>query len=100
MPDELIELVEVFRIAGLADWSGEIVLVPKQECGLGWQRRLVARRAADQITADGNDRFAAFRPEHSHDVCCARAPVKAGDDGSLDFEGISGQSCRGRPLTA
>ena len=28
VPDELIELVEVFRIAGLADFSGEIVLVP------------------------------------------------------------------------
>src|ERR1700679_504580 len=64
------------------------VLVPKQECRLGWVRHLVARRAADQITADGNDRLAAFRPERSHDVCRARAPVKAGDDGSLDFEGI------------
>ena len=25
VPDELTELVEVFRIAGFADWSGEIV---------------------------------------------------------------------------
>src|SRR5580698_431739 len=88
MPDELIELVEVFGIASLTDWSGEIVLVPKQECRLGWQRRLVTSRAADQIAADGNDRLAAFRPEHSHDVCRARAPVKAGDDSGLEFEGI------------
>src|SRR5580698_1056819 len=88
MPDELIELVEVFRIARLADWSGEIVLVPKQECGFGWQRRLVSSRAADQIATDGNDSLAAFRPEHSHDVCRARTPVKAGHDSRLDFEGI------------
>ena len=27
VPDELIELVNVFRIAGLADWGGEIVLI-------------------------------------------------------------------------
>ena len=60
VPDELIELVEVFRIAGLADFSGEIVLVPKCECGLGRPRCLVARRAANQIAADGNDCLTAF----------------------------------------
>ena len=88
VPDELIELVEVFRIAGLADWGGEIVLVPEQERGLGWPRHLVARRAADQIAADGNDRLAAFRPECCHDVRRARAPVKAGDGSCLDLERI------------
>src|SRR3984957_18012324 len=60
VPYELIELVEVFRIPGLADWGGEIILVPKQKRGLGWYWRLVARRAADQIAADGKDRLAAF----------------------------------------
>ena len=62
VPDELIELVEVFRIAGLADFSGEIVLIPKCKCSLGWQGCLVASRAANQIAADGNDCLAAFRP--------------------------------------
>src|SRR5271168_733827 len=81
VPDELIELVEVFRVAGLADWSSEIVLVPKQERRLGWPRHLVAFRAADQIAADGNDCLAAFRPQYRHDVRCARAPVKACDGG-------------------
>src|SRR5580698_488175 len=88
MPNELIELVEVFRIAGLADWGGEIVLVPKQERRLGWRRHLVALRAADQIAADGNDCLAAFRPEHSQDVSRARAPVKASDDSCLDLESV------------
>ena len=88
MPDQLIEIVEVFRIAGLAEFGGEIVLVPERGGGLGRQRRLVARGAADQIAADGNDRLAAFRPEHRHDVRRARAPVKAGDGGFLNLERI------------
>src|SRR5580698_1572925 len=88
MPNELIELVEVFRIAGLADWGGEIVLVPKQERRLGWRWNLVALRAADQIAAYGNDCLAAFRPEHSQDVSRARAPVKAGNDSCLDLESV------------
>src|SRR6202041_3412485 len=88
VPDELIELVEVFRIARLPDWGGEIILIPKQERRLGWHRRLVARWAADQIAANGNNRLAAFRPQHSHGIRGARTPVKAGDDSFLDFERI------------
>ena len=64
------------------------VLVPKQERRFRGQRHLVARRAADQIAADGNDRLAAFRPECCHDVRRAGAPVKAGYSGCLDLEGI------------
>ena len=45
VPDELIELVNVFRIAGFAHRGGEIVLIPKQERRLGWPRLLVARGA-------------------------------------------------------
>jgi len=79
VPDELIELVEIFRAAGLADFSGEIVLVPECECSLGRPRCLVARRAANLIVADGNDCLSAFRPKHRHGVRCARAPFKASD---------------------
>src|ERR1700727_2814432 len=86
VPDELIELSEIFRIARLADLSCEIILVPKCACTLGRQWCLVARRTADQIAADGNDRLAAFRPSYCHDVRCARAPVKAGDDGFPNSE--------------
>ena len=40
-PDELIELVEVFRITGLSDWRGEIILIPSLVLSLRRQGHLV-----------------------------------------------------------
>src|SRR6185312_5521803 len=64
VPDELIELVDVFRLAGLAHGGGEIILILKEESRLGCQRngrllsvphRLFGKKVRRAISAQVGD---------------------------------------------
>src|SRR5438270_10829519 len=88
LPNELGKVVPVFLVAGPAAFRGKIILVPPFELSLWRQRHLAGLLAADQITAHGDDRLAAFRPERRDDVGRARAPIKTGEDRLLDLESI------------
>ena len=78
----------VFVVAGPAAFGGEIILVPPLQLGLRRQRRLAGFLAADQITAHGDQRLAALRPQRRDDVGRSRSPIKAADGRLLDFERI------------
>ena len=80
--------MRVLRVSELAAIGGEIKLIPPGELGFGRKRLFVGCRVADQITADGDDGFAAFGPEYSHDVGGARSPIEASDDCFLNFESV------------
>src|SRR5271168_1374729 len=88
LPDELCKIMPVFLIAVPAAFRGKVKLIPPLELSLRRQRRLASRLAADQITAHGDDRLAAFWPERRHDVGRPRSPIKARDDRLLDLESI------------
>src|SRR5207247_6589648 len=88
LPDEFGELAPVLLVSRAPALRGEIELIPPLELGLGWQRHLPCRMAADQITADRDEPLAAFGPEHRHDTGRARAPVTAAEDCRVDLERI------------
>ena len=88
LPDQLREIMPVFIVAEYAAFSGEVKLVPPFQLGLWRQGRLVGFRAADQITADRDQSFAAFRPQRRDHVGRACTPVKSGKDRFPDRESI------------
>jgi len=51
LPDELGEVVPVFVVAGTSALGGEVELIPPLELNHWRQRRFIALRTADQITA-------------------------------------------------
>src|SRR6202008_205249 len=80
LPNELREVVPVSVVAGPAALRGKVVLVPPFELRLWRQRHLAGFLTADQITAHGDERRAALRPERRDDVSRPRAPIKTSDD--------------------
>ncbi len=88
LPNELVEIMAVFLVAKLAAFRGKVKLVSPLEFRLRRQRHLAGLLAADQITAHGDERLAAFRPERRHDVARPRAPIKPGKDRLVDLERV------------
>src|SRR5262245_59238066 len=88
LPDELVELMPVFFVACAATVRRKIKLVPPFEFGLWRQWHFVGFTVADQISAHGDERLAAFRPKRRHDVGCPRSPIKTADDCLLDLKRV------------
>src|SRR5262249_28910984 len=88
LPNELGKITPIFFVAGSAAFGGKIKLIPPFELSLRRQRRLVRGRAADQISADGDHSFAAFRPKRANNVGGARSPIKPPDHCFIDLESI------------
>src|SRR6478672_10401742 len=68
LPDQLRKIVPVLVITGPAAFGGKIKLIPPLELSLGRQRNLARFLTTDQITANGNERFATFGPERCNYV--------------------------------
>ena len=62
LPDQPGEVMPVFVVTGLAAISGEVELVPPLKLGCRRQRQFTGSLAADEVTADGDQRFAPLRP--------------------------------------
>ena len=78
LSDEFRKIVPVFVIAVPAAFRRKVKLVPPHELSLRRQRNLTGFLIADQIATDGDERFAAFRPEGSHDIGSPRSQSKTG----------------------
>ncbi len=88
LPDEFVEVVGVLGVAEFAAVGGEIILIPPGELGFWRQGGFVGGGAADEISADGDDCFAALGPEGGDDVGGAGSPVETCDEGFWDIEGV------------
>src|SRR5262245_42585905 len=88
LPNEPGKITPIFFVAGSAAFGGKIKLIPPFELSLRRQWRLVSGRAADQITANGDHSFAAFRPKRANDVGGARSPIETTDHCLIDLESI------------
>src|SRR5207245_11143780 len=88
LPDQLVEVPGVLAVSKAPAFGGEVELVPPLELSRGWQRLLVRLLAADQVATHGYERPAALWPERGDDVGTSRSPIKAGNDRTVDFQGI------------
>src|SRR6266567_5990721 len=88
LPDQPVEIVTVFVVAVTSAIGGEVILVPPLEFGCGWQRVLAGCLAANQISTDRNQAFAAFRPKSSDNVSGPCAPIEASNDCLIDLQGV------------
>src|SRR5262245_37905212 len=88
LPDELVEIMPVFFVAGASAFRRKVKLVPPFELSLWRQGHLIRFNAADQITAHGDKCLATFRPQRRDDVCCPGAPIKPSEDRLLNLESI------------
>ena len=87
-PDQLGKIPPVFVVAGPSALCGEIELIPPLQFSLRRQRRLAGRLIADQIAAHRDEAITALRPKRRDDVRGPRAPIKAAENGLLDFERV------------
>src|SRR5262245_821385 len=88
LPDSPVEIVTVFIVAISSAINGEVILVPPLEFGCWWQRVLAGCLAANQISTDRNQAFAAFRPKRRDDVGAPCAPVEASEDSLIDLQRV------------
>src|SRR5438105_14600994 len=88
LPDELVEVVPVFGVPEPAALRGKVVLVPPPQFSRWRQRLQVCLEVGDQITAHGDERLAAFRPERRDDGGRSRSPIETRNDCLLDPESI------------
>ena len=88
LPDKLGKIVPVLVVPVPATFRGEIKLLPPLELGLRRQRCPVGCLTGDKITAYRNERLAALRPEHRHDVSRPPSPIEAGENCLVDLERI------------
>src|SRR6476469_4423828 len=87
-PDQLREIFPVFVITGAPPLRREVELIPPLELGLRWQRNGARLLAADQVTADRDQRFTPLRPQGGDDVSRSRAPVEPGQNRLLDAKSV------------
>src|SRR6516225_12015259 len=88
LPDEPGKVAPVSLVAGPAAFGGEVILVPPLELRLWRQRHLASLLAANQVPTHRDETLAALRPQRRDDVGRARAPIKPGQDCSLDPERV------------
>ena len=88
LPDEPGKVALVSLVAGPAALGGEVILLPPLVLRRWRQRHLAGCLAADQVPTHRDERLAALRPEHSHDVRGTRSPIEAGDNCLVDVKRI------------
>src|ERR1700741_4896634 len=88
LPDQVRKLASILFVAGTAAVCREIEQIPPFEFGLWRQRQLAGLLAANQISADGNQRLDSLRPQGRNDVGRPRAPIESGEKRLLDRESI------------
>src|SRR5262249_20338210 len=83
LPDELVEVTQVFGVAGPAALGCEVELVPPLQLCWWRQRYHAGLLAADEVSTDRDQRLAALLPECGDDVGGPCPPVEAGEDRPL-----------------
>jgi hypothetical protein len=61
-------------------------MIPPGELGFRRQRLATRLRAADQVSAHGDERLAPFWPQGSDDIARAPSPVETAENGLIDFQ--------------
>ncbi|MCY1405604.1 hypothetical protein D9M71_208480 [compost metagenome] len=88
MPDQLGEVVGVFRVSGATAVGGEVELIPPLQFRLGWQRVLAGRLVADQVSTDRDQRLDPLRPQRRDNAGRTRTPVITTEHRLLDLQRI------------